>query len=103
MLPSPTAPPVAVMRTIALFWIDLLLYAFLYSPTSGTATPNTSTRSIFIMRDSSQDVFAERQSDRLPRECVAPPAAARQLSGRYREMQWPPCPRRDRLRLHHRH
>lgn len=47
MLPSPTAPPEAVTRTTALFWIDFERYAFLYSPTSGTATPNTSTRSIF--------------------------------------------------------
>src|SRR5882762_11914698 len=47
MLPSPTAPPVAVTRTRALFCTVLVPWAFLNPPpTSGTATPNTSTRSI---------------------------------------------------------
>src|SRR5438309_11971172 len=47
MLPSPSAPPAAVTRTTALFCTVLVLWAFLNPPpTSGTATPNTSTRSI---------------------------------------------------------
>src|SRR5882762_2246250 len=47
MLPSPSAPPAAVTRTRALFCTVLVLWAFLNPlPTSGTATPNTSTRSI---------------------------------------------------------
>jgi hypothetical protein len=46
MLPRPTAPP-ALMRTTALFCTVFVRYAFLNPPpTSGTATPNTSTRSI---------------------------------------------------------
>jgi len=47
MLPRPTAPLAAVILTMALFWTVFVRYAFLKPPpTSGTATPKTSTRSM---------------------------------------------------------
>src|ERR1700730_5340731 len=54
MLPSPTAPPAALTRTTALFCTVFVTYAFLKPPaTSGTATPNTSTRSMESPRGAS--------------------------------------------------
>src|SRR3981081_556690 len=54
MFPSPTAPPAPVRRTTALFCTVFVRYAFLKPPTTrGTATPNTSTRSIVSRRGAS--------------------------------------------------